>query len=302
MLLTAIIPIGNISRCHRNLISRIEQASELNFQIKLVFDDVRVDEVDAFFSKIGRKENIKVFCGKYGQAGIARNEALKDVTTRWLVFWDSDDDVYPERVFEMVRTADNRGAQGAIASYELTSESSIASPLLRTYYPDKEGQPDFDSALGIWRLAFRTDVIHGNKIDFPSLRVGEDVLFVLKFLLLNPVVSLFPSIVYNYSVGNVLQTTSIRTKSEDTLLIILELLRHSKVNLSHSNHKLIRQLLVLQFLTLMRSFHMNGISRSRMSINFNKREICFNCFFLIPVQSVKRAFRVVLSHKKGVEI
>lgn len=299
MLLTAILPVGNISRCHKNLVNRIEQASAMNIQIKLVFDNIPKFQVQDFLAKIKSKQNIDVFCGDYGRAGLARNVALKEVESKWLVFWDSDDDFYPEKVFQMVLEADKKGAFGAIANYELTSESKIASPLLRTHQLEIENQPDFDTALGIWRCAFRTDLIHGNQIEFPSLRVGEDVLFVMQFLLLNPRLLLFPSIIYNYSVGSSLQTTAIRSKLEDTLLIISELINHKSIKLSRSNHELIRQLLVLQCLTVMRSLQKNGLKRFRLPISFSKNRICFICFLLIFPQSLKRVLRSVLSHRKG---
>lgn len=298
MLLTAIIPIGTISRCHENLIHKLDQASKLNFKIYIVFDDISMDLAKGFLSQIETKENFNVFYGKFGQAGLARNRALKEVDTKWLVFWDSDDDFYPQKVLDMVLLADKNEAVGGIGNYELARESDVASPLLSTYQPEKSAQPDFDTALGIWRMAFRTDVVSQHRIEFPHLRVGEDVLFVLKFLLSDPKLFLFPDFVYKYSIGSSLQTTSIRSNSNDTLLIIRELLSHRSVDLSNSNHDLIRQLLVLQFLTLMRSFQKKGLIFSRQAKKFSIKEICLNCLVLIPAQSITRALMFLASRRK----
>ena len=283
MLLTAIVPIGNISNCSRNLVQRLQQAISLDIQVKLVFDRITVRDSEEFLRSLNSEKHLEVIQGVFGQPGLARNAALEEVRSTWLTFWDSDDDIYPNKVKEMVMKADKEGSNLAIGNFELYFHSPTQSPLLGIYSPSTSHSPDFKSTLGLWRMAFRTKTIFLEGIKFPPIRVGEDVLFVNQVLKTNPPIFTFKDFVYQYSVGGHQQTTNVRSTLEETSRVLASLLQHKNVNLSSKSHELIRQLIVLQLLTLLRTIHKSRLFPSSSRIQVSSHNGCLSCrIFVIP--------------------
>lgn len=295
MLLTAIVPIGNISNCSSNLVQRLQQAISLDIQVKLVFDRIATNESEEFLRSLNSDKHLEVIQGVFGQPGLARNAALGEVRSAWVTFWDSDDDIYPNKVKDMVVKADSEGSNLAIGNFELYFHSPTQSPLLRIYSASESHSPDFKSTLGIWRMAFRTKLIRSEGINFPAIRVGEDVLFVNQVLKTNPPIFYFKDFVYEYSVGGNQQTTHVRSTLENTIGVLVSLLQHKNVNLSSESHELIRQLIVLQLLTLLRTIHQSRFfPRGSLSQVFSNNN-CLSCQILVIPQIFFRTLKVLMN-------
>ena len=65
MLLTAIVPIGNISNCSRNLVQRLQQAISLDIQVKLVFDRITVRDSEEFLRSLNSEKHLEVIQGVF---------------------------------------------------------------------------------------------------------------------------------------------------------------------------------------------------------------------------------------------
>lgn len=144
--------------------------------------------------------NLKIVRGKFGNPGDARNIGLKNTTGTWIIFWDSDDLPNANATYEMIMDAERAGAGVAIGAFTLKPKATKK----KFFSPVKKSQIGIIAHVtmnpGIWRFCFRREIISENR--FPSLRMGEDQVFLATLNFSKISILLSSKNVYEYDDSN----------------------------------------------------------------------------------------------------
>ena len=218
MICSVIIPVGNFATNKENLSSIIASAPTDDFEFIVVVDTVEAEgfeEISGMFKSKG-DFNSQVLKSDYRNPGGTRNLGKAVAKSEWIMFCDCDDQPdfggITAAIFEST-TRDNV----ILASFNLRTqphnvESYFAHENLEERFLEIAHKP------GLWRWILRKSAI--SNIDFQSLSMGEDQLFILECLIKNPEFKSSQNIVYTYNSGVVNSLTSAKTKIRDLVEVI----------------------------------------------------------------------------------
>ena len=207
ILVTVVVPIHNVEGKLENLLIWLPKAIELGFEVILVCNGC-VDnsfKVLETFLKSCTNRKTKLLEIKEVGPGQARNEGLKISNGKFTVFWDADDLGNPSKLLEALN--ENGTSDLVIGAYSVTS----AKKHVPRSKPQPLPPPDLNTfALnpGLWRCIFRTSSIKG--IEFGMTRMGEDQVFISRFLATNPEIYFSKQNLYTYTIDYAGQLTSIK--------------------------------------------------------------------------------------------
>jgi len=204
-----------------NIESLLNSAMSIRAKVILVLDSCNLSEFDAAITLSDSMDGcIKVLQTNCQNPGTARNVGLQICTTRWVTFWDSDDAAYPEELMEMILAAEKESSDVAIGRYTKVAQKDLEKNLRQTAnsekLSDKNWQLEVGLSPGIWRFAFKSEVI--KNIVFPELRMGEDQVFIQRTFQKDVSIHLDEKIVYEYRIGNSQQLTTDRSNLNDLTL------------------------------------------------------------------------------------
>ena len=164
-----IIPFQDIEVLKENLLKSFQNCSD-DIELILVHDN-RVstkEEVQSFYSPC---KSTTFISGSFGSPGKARNKGLELATGSWILFWDSDDFGFPDVVVKKLKSAKNDIVKFNFKVKENGSNGAI-------YREGKNDGLNLSTNPGIWRFAFSSKIIKDER--FTELKLGEDILFMLK--------------------------------------------------------------------------------------------------------------------------
>ena len=185
MSLTLVIPVGNFSKDREHLLEYLNQSKIFGIPMILVIDDSNPDSIiqarKLEAQRIDQRVRVLQYDGR--NPGGARNEAIKYVQTQWLQFCDSDDSIDIESVLKLINSQEVSNCQAIVAGFrqKLKNDQKF-NP--RDYFARKFLYLGIGLDPGIWRWIFRTEFVKNLK--FAETRMGEDQVFIAKFLLSNP--------------------------------------------------------------------------------------------------------------------
>lgn len=181
MLLSVVIPIGNLGRDYGNLNKIIKSTPKEDVELLFVLD---TDEQTAFFelSELCQKESLghyKILSCSARNPGSSRNIGSEAAEGKWIIFCDSDDTPLFSNLLSAIYKADN---ESNIVIGSFVSENSFG---IQTPASLIENNPTFNwqsIALnpGIWRWLIQKKLVEN--ISFPDLSIGEDQFFLIKLL------------------------------------------------------------------------------------------------------------------------
>jgi glycosyltransferase involved in cell wall biosynthesis len=223
-LLSVIVPITNMAGRLHHLSSWITESSNKPIQIIIIHDiadQVTGIELKELLSKC-KLSNIVLIEGKYGNPGYARNAGLKVATGEWCVFWDSDDRPMVNSIL-LVLMETNLDDEIIIGKFNVRNclDGSV-----RQYYTQILSYKSVAMNPGIWRMIFRRQTISDTK--FPSLRMGEDQVFLARLNFGTRKLRFVESIFYQYNLGGSSQLTKSRIAIKDLPLASAIILEHAK--------------------------------------------------------------------------
>jgi len=218
ILLSAIIPITKMAGNLKNLQQTLLNAATQDLEIILVHDK-RDEETGPELALLINEYpdlNVRMIEGTYGNPGAARNVGLREAVGVWVAFWDSDDVAFASEIFSAIKQAPSsvRVIVGQSRVFNLTTQKEFK-------VKHTSHVRDLPKFPGIWRMIFKNE----NLIEFNSLRMGEDQLFIARNL--RDVENLYfsPNYFYTYFTGSPSQLTGKKKSVNDLQVVIIEELK-----------------------------------------------------------------------------
>jgi glycosyltransferase involved in cell wall biosynthesis len=197
MLLSVIIPIGNLERDYRNLNKIIKSTPKEDVELSFVLD---TDEKTAFLelNQLCQNENLvhyKISFCSARNPGSSRNIGSKVAEGKWIIFCDSDDMPLFHNLLTAINKSDNE-SNIVIGSFVNENRFGIQA---RAELIENNPTLNWQSIAlnpGIWRWLIRKNYVEN--ILFPDLSIGEDQFFLIKLLSCTSKVQFSSQIFYVY--------------------------------------------------------------------------------------------------------
>jgi CDP-glycerol glycerophosphotransferase len=247
MLLSVIIPIGNLSRDYQNLRGIINSISNSHIEIVFVLDTLE-ESADTKLKELCKSEGFNTYnileCTKRNP-GASRNLGIKAAKFEWIVFCDSDDMPSFPNLLTAISKARSK-CDIIIGSFQTENKLKQVTQVKLI-----ENELDFNwNSIslnpGIWRWLIRRSLLRDTT--FPELSIGEDQFFLIKLISIGRYIEFSSDFFYIYRTENQGSLTSDRKKIEDLAKNIeLELfyLKSLKTRNNVINKMIFRQILTL---------------------------------------------------------
>ena len=224
--LTVIIPMLCRSGVHSTLIDWITEFKAIGcvcVQVIIVLDLNKCAESEAqdcrkkLGSALDKLLNCLILESDFGAPGLSRNAALAFVKGRHLMFWDADDFPHISTIANLLPLKEKVIHIFGFSKVQIKNQESVVEKIPASL-------SKFCRTPGIWRIAFpRTSVVG---LDFPAIRMGEDLVFIAKVLLIGNFeeIDMRAEITYDYYSGVAGQLTSDKSAIEDQTKAIQEII------------------------------------------------------------------------------
>jgi glycosyltransferase involved in cell wall biosynthesis len=262
-LLTAVIPAKNLLQNIDSFLKVLNQPSSEQVNLVLVIDEPEdeANKVKRALENDARFRKIKILNGDYNSPGTARNVGLREVKTRWVTFWDSDDEPKITEVLKIVDIANKSQSEIAITRFEVESVSSGLRQISSSFSEKKKiNMMDISLNPAIWRMSFLTDL--AQQSNFPNLRMGEDQVFLSRLRLNDRRIYFSNTVTYVYKTDNTNQLTRDEFNNKDLLSAFRLNVEYLNKAPKNANCKFELQLIAKEFLTLLK----NGVVLTPFSI------------------------------------
>jgi glycosyltransferase involved in cell wall biosynthesis len=224
ILLSVIVPIGDMAGRLEFLEIWLKEISNYPLEVILVHDKTFLSVGSELTKLLESVNSSKIILtqGVFGNPGSARNAGLEFANGSWIGFWDSDD--FPN-VANILAAIDSSHESDEV----LVGDFSIFD-ITRMEHRNSSVRSHGINAVamnpGVWRMVFRRQTISDTR--FPSLKMGEDQVFLsrLNFGIRN--LRFVDSIFYQYNVGQASQLTKNRIALKDLPLASEIILVHAK--------------------------------------------------------------------------
>lgn len=290
MMLSVVIPIGNLGRDYENLKSIVSAVPKKEVELVLILD---TDEKFAFIKlselcKTQKLSHYKILECAEKNPGSSRNIGIKAAEGEWVIFCDSDDIPIFSNLLNTIYEV-NGAFDVVIGSY--FSENNLGT---RTPQCLIESDPfinwhSISLNPGLWRWLMRKNLLE--HITFPKLSIGEDQFFLIKLLSAPSRIKFKSDFFYVYRTNIQGSLTDNKAKISDLSKIIeleISYIRAIKSRSSTANNMIFRQIV-----TLIK----NGNIRLKLLAVLS----CTKFLFLLSSSEIflvmKFVFRMVKDHK-----
>jgi glycosyltransferase involved in cell wall biosynthesis len=213
MLVSIVIPVGNLSYDEANLLKILSSVPKDDIEVVAVLD---TDEefAEEKFREMLKKQDIKNFLilnSTSRTPGGSRNLGKNSSTGDWILFCDADDMPNFQGILKAARQASSE-TQIVISSFSVLN-SDYAESKMPISQSTSIALRQLAHSPGVWRWLFRSNLIRG--VHFPALSMGEDQYFLLQVMNTNPNFRLSKDSIYTYcsEIGHSL--TNSKKKIED---------------------------------------------------------------------------------------
>lgn len=218
---TVIIPMYNaekyIGQCLQSLVNQTFQ----DFDVIVVNDcstDNSLAEVKKFTEHFQGRLKVKTLSKNTGASAIPKNTAIQMARGKYLTFLDSDDYITPTAIEEIFKIAEETDADIIHCSHYFAfndGENKISKGTFqRTNFVDKPTLETMDIAERVKKFTeygflwwgcsklIRRDFLIKNKIQFPTSKVWEDMIFAFQCIVCAKNYVRVPNVFYYYRLRN----------------------------------------------------------------------------------------------------
>ena len=215
--LSAIIPVTKMAGKLKNLEETIVNSVSKHIEIIIVHDIRDKDTSTQILELIDGYSNVKFLEGKYGSAGKARNAGIELANSKWICFWDSDDQPNLKNFGKLINKTEKDKNNLGYGSFEFLIAKNKKGFSFHKY-PQKTKITSINRFPGLWRWVFKRNLVGDNR--FLDYRLGEDITFLCNLISLGGNISKFQGTVYHYAVGEINQATQFWEKSDSIMPIL----------------------------------------------------------------------------------
>lgn len=287
ILLTAIVPVGNMNGNLTSLRSWLNKISKFPLRVIIVHDEQDIQtslELKKIVSEFRGLEVVKI-SGTFGCPGLARNAGIALVSSPWVAFWDCDDEPILENIFSAIQNATDAeilvgGFITAVAENKNFEKKKSDTPTLQSV--------SFNP--GLWRMIFRGHLV--SKVEFTKLRLAEDQVFLSEINFAEKRKEFINRPFYEYKLGAPNQLTKDLSNLRDLILASEIILRKTNKNLLRETIVLNLTLVLRQQMTLLKlgdtNLRMNSLNLlCRYFVNANLKLLVL---LLVAIYNVLWAF------------
>lgn len=192
-LISIIVPVFNTDKYLSKCLDSILEQSYTDFELLLI-DDGSTDDSGRVCDEYSVKDNrIRVFHKANGGVSSARNMGLDKAIGRWIYFFDSDDEMYPDGIEALINGCQKENIDFVTAGYEQFSfeKQRMVTTLLGEI---EERILDINDGVKLMyrdvfyqfytpTKLFKREIIEKIRLRFDeSLYFSEDRLFIIKYL------------------------------------------------------------------------------------------------------------------------
>ena len=224
ILLSVVVPIGNMARNLQFIESWLQNIDKYSLEVILVHDQTFLNvgpELQELLQSVNASRVILIQ-GVFGNPGSARNAGLEIATGDWVGFWDSDDTPNIENIFSAINISQEYD-EILVGNFSVFDFKTMEQ---RTPIKKVNGIESVAMNPGVWRMVFRRLTISDTR--FPSLRMGEDQVFLARLNFGIRKLRFVESIFYQYNLGGPSQLTKSRIALKDLPLASAIILEHAK--------------------------------------------------------------------------
>lgn len=210
-LVSVIIPMYNSESNIELLIKNLKEQTYSNFEVILIDDfssdktvEICKENMDKRFKLLLNKENKGV--------SVSRNIGIENSNGNFIVFIDSDDEIFENTIELLVKNIEN--VDFAIGNYKYKNgleniilnskiDSDIFDIQSKILIDNTENRKSVSNPRSVWGKIYKAEIIKNNNIRFiPNLKLFEDGLFNLEYLMYVKKYKIFKSIIYVYNITN----------------------------------------------------------------------------------------------------
>lgn len=217
-MVSIIVPVYNAEKTIEKCIKSIIGQKGFDREIILVNDGSKDSSLDILLRYQNESRDIKVIDKANGGVSSARNAGLRQCTGEYVVFIDSDDfylnDTY---IYDMLCVMQDKAVDLVISGYTMLMENSnktFATAKAEKSIVDVAQEYENYKNLGLmnspWNKLFKKTLI--SEFFDEKMKMGEDAVFVLKYLSSCKMVSFCNNCGYGYVFMNNSSTADIRKK------------------------------------------------------------------------------------------
>ena len=192
---SVIMPVYNMENCVREGVACVTGQTYKNLEI-IIIDDGSTDKT--YFkclAEADRDRRIAVFSKNNEGPAVARNLALRKATGDYVYFFDMDDYIKPNTIERLVTVLEESGCDLAACGFEMFDGKKVTRTVVKEggyRRTGSEARADYGEQLlmfeprGIqgapWYKLYKMSIIREHGIEFPSIRYGEDDVFIARYI------------------------------------------------------------------------------------------------------------------------
>ncbi|QIB68164.1 glycosyltransferase family 2 protein [Aminipila butyrica] len=163
----------------------------------IVVDDGSTDRTGEIIDEYSAQDSrIKAYHKENGGVVSASNEAMRYATGEWLAWCGSDDIIPPNAYQDLLKKS--KTVDVVIGEF---SEITDSGEKVRVHMQKWRRKSCFDSLFAMpamWSKIIRRELITANKLQFPDVKLCEDLIFLAKVAALRPKYSVIHKDIYHY--------------------------------------------------------------------------------------------------------
>ena len=287
--LTCIIPIRNMSGRLGFYFDLLPSYPEVNFVLVHDVEDANTETELREFIETKNLKNIELIEGKFGSPGIARNQGMRKISTKWVMFWDSDDEPQINTILHYLNNENSLSnkTEVIIGNFTIKNESGeFSTRKIEANLAELGLNP------GIWRIIFKSELVKYSH--FEDYQMAEDQEFLARILTPQTKFVFTSEVFYTYIKHNQGQLTKSKVAISDlskSLPRMFSLLRSDETVREFVSVLLVRQMLTgvknLKGLPLLGFYKLILVCLLRTRFNVTKRIVVATFFVIGRLMSAK---------------
>jgi len=210
--LSAVIPFHNFTENFINLKKLIKKVEQVNIRAVIVADALNKTELKSLHNFTKKINNVKVVSGIFRSAALSRNEGLNQCKSKWVAFWDCDDDIL---IHEYLNIINKKNDYDLIIAQIIQFDIQDSN---RKKISCTKNINQFILTPAFTRIIYKRKFINTTK--FPNFKLAEDQGFISQLMLRNPSIEFINDPVYIYRVNNPFQSSNTIYNANDQYLCI----------------------------------------------------------------------------------